>query len=377
MIIAMEICKILKDNGYQSYLVGGFVRDLILGKSSSDIDIATDAPPNGLLNMFSKEHFKAIPTGIAHGTVTVIHEHLNPNKGYEITVFRKDVSCDGRYAKVEFINDLIEDLTRRDFTINAIAYDPFNNKFIDPYNGIADIHNKIIQCVGNPHDRFKEDYLRMLRAFRFAATLGFTLDTATEEAIYLLGGNIKNISIERIKSEIDKCFNKSDEPSVMFYMLYQSHLLNNILPELEKCYGFLQNKYHKHDVFRHTMEAIDAVPKEYPLIRWAALFHDLGKVYTCTYYSTPEASFHNHEYVSEEIARKIMTRLKFSNDDIEYVCNLVKHHMFMASMEMKDSAIRRFVNKLGEEYVDDICILKWADMIGNGLKEPRGGVHWT
>ena len=362
---------ILHSNGYEGYLVGGWVRDRILGRECADIDIATDAPPETVTKIFRGENIRVIPTGVEHGTVTIIHEHLNPGVGYEITTYRHDVSCDGRNATVKFAKTLKEDLSRRDFTMNAIAYDPITDEFIDPYGGIKDIGKGLIRCVGNADERFKEDHLRMLRALRFKANLGFEIETDTFEAIIMNSSLITKISAERIKSEIFKCFDKSDTPSLMFRT---EHLLRDaIFPELKPCIGFAQNKYHKHDVFNHTMIALDAVPKEYPLIRWAILFHDLGKPESCENYGTPHASFHQHEVISERMAKKIMRRLKFSNHEIKYISNLIRCHMFQHSSDMKDSAIRRFVTKLGRENIDAICIMKWADRTGSG--KPTGELN--
>lgn len=368
MKTAIEIIKILKANHYDGYIVGGWVRDKILGRESSDIDIATDATPDEVKAIFKGiEKARVIPTGEEHGTMTVIHEHFS-DEGYEITTFRRDVSTDGRNATVEFAKTIADDLSRRDFTMNAIAYDPIDGVYLDPFGGMKDIEEGIIRAVGDANERFKEDHLRMLRALRFEATLKFNLHVDVVFAIEANAHLINNISKERIKMEVDKCFEKSGKPSTMITNMYHTSLIDYIFPELKVCIGFAQNKYHKHDVFVHTMIALDAVPKEYPLIRWAVLFHDLGKPESCENYGEPHASFHMHEKISRRIARNIMTRLKFSNDDKNYISNLVDCHMFQCSAELTDRAIRRFIVKLGAEYVDDICILKYADRAGNGTK---------
>ncbi len=360
-----EIIKILHSKGFPSYIVGGWVRDTILKVPSGDIDIATKATPEEVFDIFNKLGYKVLPTGIAHGTVTVLYDTFP----YEITTFRKDVSCDGRNATVEYADSIEEDLSRRDFTINALAFDVLNGSYIDPYNGIADIGNKKIRSVGCPVDRFKEDYLRMLRAYRFKATLNFEIEDQTIEALWEASVHPweKIVSIERIKAEFDKCFAKADKPGTMIACLSATVNLDKIMPELSETYGFEQNKHHKYDVFWHTIHALNAIPKEYPLIRWATLFHDLGKV-PSRKFENGDYTFHTHELESVKIADKIMRRMKFSNDDSNYILNLVSHHMFKCSDDMKDSAIRRFVSSLGLEHVDALCILKYGDRVGNGKK---------
>ena len=367
---AINILKILNKNKYQSYLVGGCVRDKLMGVKHDDIDIATPALPNVVMELFKKyPEYKCIPTGIEHGTITVIDNTTNTH--YEITTFRKDVDTDGRHAIVEFTADLETDLSRRDLVINSISYNPITNEYIDPFNGIEDIKHRIIRCVGNPEQRMKEDHLRMLRALRFEATLGehWIIDRDTRNAIAKNAPLIKKISSERIKAEFDKCFEKADNPAIMINQMKETGLLKFILPELNECYGFAQNKYHKHDVYTHTLVALDAVPKEYPLIRWAALFHDLGKPASCENYGEPHASFHMHELISVNIATTIMKRLRFSNDDKAYINNLIRNHMFQHSSCMRDGAIRRLIAKVGVEYIDDLTILKYGDACGNGNRE--------
>lgn len=363
--MATRIATILKNKGFETYFVGGYVRDTIMKRDSADIDIATSARPNDIIEIFDKEGIKTVPTGLEHGTITVVYEGCN----FEITTFRKDVSCDGRNAVVKFADTIKEDLSRRDFTINAIALCPFTHRYIDPYGGVQDIADKRITTVGAPDERFKEDYLRMIRAFRFSSVLGFNIDIEMGKSIIylnLLDAWEEKVSIERIKSEIDKCFEKSDKPSILFNGLLFSGMLKRIMPELDKCFQFKQNKYHKHDVYFHTINTLNAVPKQYPLIRWAALLHDLGKVVARNLNEEGEFTFHNHEFYSVEIANNIMDRMKFSNKDKEYIANLIEHHMFQYNDKMKDSAIRRLVASLGEEYIDDLCIMKYADRVGKG-----------
>lgn len=362
MKTAIKLCSMLKENGFESYIVGGWVRDRIIGRPSADIDIATDATPDQIIKVFKSKLISVIPTGIKHGTITVIHKQLNPGVDYEITTYRKDSNCDGRHATVTYAKTLQEDLSRRDFTMNAIAYDPFTEEYVDPFNGTKDIEDGIIRCVGDANRRFQEDHLRMLRAIRFKTILGFEIEGSTLDGIINNHNLINNISGERIKMEIGKTFEKAEAPSTIFKTVYI--LTHEILPEIKRMVGFVQNKYHKYDVFEHTMKAMDAIPKEYPLIRWAALFHDIGKPESCKDYGTPHASFHGHELISERMARTILNRLKFSNEDKDYVCHLIKNHMFQITPELGDGAVRRLVAKIGVEYLDDICRLKFADRVG-------------
>lgn len=363
---ASKIIKILSDNGFSAYIVGGYVRDHLIGRVSADIDISTAATPNEVITIFSP-NYKVLPTGIEHGTVTIMVEDIP----YEITTFRKDIYSDGRNTTVSFSKTIEEDLSRRDFTINSLAFDPCTGKIIDPFNGRMDLKNKVIRCVGEASNRFTEDYLRMIRAYRFASLLNFSVSPDIEEAISLIVSASdtwdNKLSIERIKMEFDKCFTKSDTPKVFIDGLQRSGMLKKILPELEACVDYAQNKHHKYDVYTHTVVALNAVDKTKPLIRWAALFHDLGKV-PSRRFENGDYTFHGHELDSERLCIEAMKRLKFSVEDSKYIANLVRHHMFKCSTEMRDSAIRRFVSSLGVEYVNDLCCLKYGDRVGNGKK---------
>jgi poly(A) polymerase/tRNA nucleotidyltransferase (CCA-adding enzyme) len=355
---AQKIIEILDKRGYRSYFVGGCVRDMIMGKPIVDIDITTSATPEEVMKIFPEEEIYAVPTGLEHGTVTIVYNGLN----IEVTTFRRDVSTDGRRSTVEFGTSLEEDLLRRDFTINAIAYCPKLKKHIDPYGGMKDIKGRVIRAVGLPFDRFREDYLRMIRAHRFEATLEFAIEKATFEALARAAQENWQgiISVERIREEINKCLKQAERPSVMFEGMRQSGILKMIMPELDSCFGFEQNKYHEYDLYRHTLLTIDAVPKESYLIRWSALLHDLGKVPACENYG-PDSTFYKHEIDSVNISQKIMKRLKFSRNEKSSVLNLVKHHMFQYSIDMKDSSVRRFVASLGVENIEDLCTLVYAD----------------
>jgi putative nucleotidyltransferase with HDIG domain len=355
---AEKIVRTLNGCGYKSYLVGGCVRDMLLGKPMDDIDITTAATPDTVMELFKSKSIHVVPTGYEHGTVTI----LLGGESIEVTTFRKDVSTDGRRSTVEFGTSLEEDLLRRDFTINAIAYCPIEHLYIDLCEGREDLKRKIIRAVGVPVERFREDYLRMIRAHRFAATLGFAIEPKTLEALDLAAGEewYEVLSVERIRDEFNKCFYAADTPSVMLDGMRVSGLLCEVMPELLTCIDFEQNRFHDFDLYEHTLKSVDAVPKEKHLIRWAALFHDLGKVEACEGYG-PKATFYGHEKISAEAALRIMRRLKFSNAAIGDILSLVKCHMLQYSEKMRDASVRKIVATVGEGRVEDLCTLWYAD----------------
>ncbi|MCK5236022.1 MAG: CCA tRNA nucleotidyltransferase [Deltaproteobacteria bacterium] len=368
---ARMIIEVLDKKGFESYFVGGCVRNMMMKRPLSDVDITTAAKPEEVVETFSAEGIHAIPTGIKYGTVTVILDGVN----FDVTTFRKKISMDGRRSSVEFGTSLEEDLLRRDFTMNAIAYSPKDDSFIDPYNGTEDIKAKVIRAVGVPIERFREDYLRMIRAHRFQATLGFDIENKTLDALYCAAREDWQglISPERIREEFNKCIKRAEEPSVMFEGMRKSGLLQEILPELTECFGFEQNRYHEYDLYCHTLRTVDGVFKEYDLIRWSALFHDLGKISACNNYG-PDATFYGHERGSADIALRIMKRLKFSNEAIHKVLSLVKCHMLQYTDDMKDSSVRRLVASVGVENIEDLCTLWSADKRAKGHVQPQEGV---
>lgn len=346
-----HIIRTLKKNGYKAYVVGGSIRDMLLNIPVYDWDITTDAPPKKVVSLFKK----AIPTGIKYGTVTVVLY----DGDFEVTTFRKDESyTDGRRPdKVKFTKDINEDLSRRDFTINAMAMDPEDGKVIDPFNGQEDIKKKLIRAVGDPLQRFSEDGLRVLRACRFAAKLGFEIEERTFEAISKTLKVFKKVSPERIHDELFKMMSAA-KPSAGFEYMRKSGILKLILPELAACIGVSQpENYHAHDVYYHSIYSCDNAPKELPTVRIAALLHDISKP-ACK----KEETFYNHEIVGMETAKKIMKRLKFSNDDIKEISNLIRHHMFNYTPEWSDSAVRRFTRNVGTDSIEDLFILRIADV---------------
>lgn len=352
-LILNELCS----NKYDSYIVGGCVRDSLLGRTPNDWDICTNTTPSEMLEVF--KNYKTIPTGLKHGTITIV---IGENH-YEVTTFRVDGEySDGRRPdKVEFTDDIIKDLSRRDFTINAMAYNAHKG-LIDPFYGLNYLEEGIITCVGNADDRFKEDGLRMLRAIRFACQLGFKVDLDTSEAIYQNRHLLQNISKERIREELNKIL-LSEMPSKGIKLLYGLELLDYVIPELSKCVGFEQhNPNHTQDVFNHILKVVDCTQPKLEL-RLAALFHDIGKPNTFTLDEDGVGHFYEHHKESARICREVMTRLKYSNKEIEYVSELVYHHMIRYE-KINSTIAKRFINKVGEDKIEDMFRLFIADKMG-------------
>ena len=324
-----KVAEIFNRNGYSVYLVGGAVRDMIMGKGVHDYDLATDATPEQVMNIFHK----VIPTGIQHGTVTV---HIFGMQ-LETTTFRTESDySDGRHPdKVEYARTIEEDLSRRDFTMNAIAADLKDGTIKDPFDGMGDIKRKTIRTVGNPLERFGEDGLRPIRAIRFAGQLGFTIEKETLKSISNpdVIRKIKSISIERFHDEFCKIM-KCEKPSVCLRLLEDNGLMDIFIPEFKVCRGCIQGDkrgFHEFDVADHNFYACDGAPKDNLIVRLAAFYHDIGKPESRTTETIGKIEyihFHGHETISEKKCRASMTALKFSNDDIKQVTHLVKNHMF-------------------------------------------------
>jgi poly(A) polymerase/tRNA nucleotidyltransferase (CCA-adding enzyme) len=354
-------------HGKEAFLVGGAVRDLLISGdiSRSDFDFATNARPNEVQRIFRR----TIPTGITHGTVTVLFEGQN----FEVTTYRSDgVYSDGRRPDSVCFSDTIEeDLMRRDFTVNAIACDLANLRFIDPYGGMEDLRRRVIRAVGDPIARFRDDGLRVLRACRFAGKLLFTIDEATEAAIPQALDVFKQVAIERVRDELFKIM-ESDRPSVALEAMRVTGLLAIVLPELLEGYGVAQNEFHIHDIYYHNLYSCDAANKDLPLVRFAALLHDIGKkraLDNAQRRAGPgETVFHNHENIGARMANAILRRLKFSNHDREYIVHLTRHHMFHYTDEWSDGAVRRLIRNVGIDCLPDLFELRRADRIGNGKK---------
>lgn len=364
-VILQKMNNIFEKNGFKAYLVGGAVRDMFMNKEASDWDVATDATPEQVISAFKK----VIPTGIAHGTVTV---HFMGEE-IEVTTFRIEQGySDGRHPdKVSYASDIEEDLSRRDFTMNAIAVSLKDGSIVDPFNGKADIKNKVIRSVGNPLERFNEDGLRPIRAIRFASQLGFEIETNTLQAISneKVLQKTSTISIERFRDELVKLL-KSPKPSVGLKLLEDTNIMKLFLPELLEGRNCIQNDvrgYHVFDVLDHNFYSCDGAPVHKANVRLAALLHDIGKPASKVVRVTDEGEIYNffsHEKYSETIARKLLTKLRFSNNEINNVCHLIENHMFHYEESWSDAAIRRFVVRVKPENIEDLIDLRLADMYG-------------
>lgn len=358
--------RFIKHN-YKIYLVGGVIRDILLRReyNKSEIDLATDARPDDVKRIFGY----IIPTGIKHGTVTVIRDSVS----FEITTFRLDGKySNGRHPdRIEYATTIEEDLKRRDFTINAFAFDLEKNVLLDLFDGLRDLKRRIIRTIGNPDERFREDGLRLMRAIRFATVLGFTIEEITFRSISKNIDMLQKVAMERIRDEFTKIM-QSDKPSKGIELLRRTEILRIIMPELLTGFGIKQNKFHKYDIYYHNLYTTDATPKDNLAVRLAALLHDISKPYTKRIpedRNPDEATFYNHEVIGAIVAKKILKRLKFSNEIVDKVTSLVRHHMFYYTDEWTDSAVRRFIRKVGLELIPELFILREADRVGGGIRK--------
>jgi tRNA nucleotidyltransferase (CCA-adding enzyme) len=352
------ICNKLRAAGKRSWIVGGCVRDSLLGKPVADWDVATDARPDELMRVFPR----AIPTGLQHGTVTLV---LGGHH-YEVTTLRGEAAySDGRRPDaVHFVEEIVSDLERRDFTINAMAVDPETGDLIDPFGGRQDLAKKSIRAVGRAVERFSEDGLRVLRAARFSATLEFELEASTFAAIEPTLGTFRRVSAERVRDEWVKTM-KARRPSRAFEVMRASGILGVTCPELLEGVGMEQNKWHAYDVWRHGMECMDACAGD-PVLRIAALLHDVGKPRSRAFSDkTRDWTFYDHDKIGAEIAEPICARLRFSNDERERIVALVRHHLFHYD-RWSDAAVRRWIRRVGKERIEDLYLLNEADVRGKG-----------
>lgn len=352
-IPVLGILQKLKDSGYKAYIVGGCVRDLLLSRPIHDYDITTNATPDQVIEAFKDvKNTKIIPTGLQHGTVTLMWN----NEGYEITTFRQDGDySDGRHPdKVSFVDDIVQDLARRDFTINAMAWNP-SEGLIDPFNGLEDLEERIIRCVGNPHDRFTEDALRILRAWRFSCQLNFEIDMSTRAAMYELHDTLNNISQERIHDELCKAI--MSDPYVFIYRTMECECLPWIIDEWSELINCKQkNPWHYLNVENHTLLAIRQLPDTADIItRLAVLFHDIGKPRCKTTDENGIDHFYTHPETGAEMTDEIMKRLKFDNNTRTKVVELVRYHD--VRFVPRSSTVKRWLNKLGEEQ-----FRRWIDV---------------
>lgn len=357
-----RICRELTP---QTYLVGGCVRDLLLGRVVHDWDLTTAAKPEAVAGIFAR----TIPTGLAHGTITVIQDDCP----VEVTTFRREGPyLDGRRPSiVTFDADLEADLSRRDFTINAMALahptvKPHGPWFRDPCGGFADLAHGLISAVGDPAARFAEDHLRVLRAYRIAAELGLTLGSETAMAAKEAAATLAGVSAERVRDELSRIL-LSDNVAWCLEELRQAGVVDSILPELAKGAGFEQNEYHPYDVWQHSVLACAGVAPVLHL-RWAALLHDAGKPLTMTVDEEGRRHFYRHEHVGAEIAAQVLERLRYDRETIRRVVHLVRVHMDFHDLppEAGDGAVRRAAARVGREYLGDLLRLRHADRMAAG-----------
>lgn len=358
---ANEIIHTLQSNGYEAFLCGGAVRDSILGRPIHDYDITTSATPDEMMEVFKDK--RIIETGLQHGTITIVID----GKGYECTTYRidGDYSDSRRPDKVTFTKSLEEDLKRRDFTINAMAYND-EVGLVDPFNGMEDIKYHKIQCVGKPEDRFAEDALRILRAIRFASQLSFVLEPNTDYILHKMYQNLENISVERVNSEFCKIAVSSD---FCVQMVLYGDVLSLFIPEIKDMLGFPQNNpYHIYDVWGHTVHAVqayecDCEPDLNPrdlITSLAVFFHDIGKPHCYQDGEDGIRHFKGHGRVSADMTDEIMKRLRFDNDTREKVVELVYYHD--ATFEVGKKYIKRWLNKIGEEQFRRLLNVRRADI---------------
>ena len=347
------VLSALENNGYECFIVGGCVRDFLMGKMPHDYDVTTSATPEQIKECF-KCH-KVIETGIKHGTITVVINGEN----IEITTYRIDGDYkDNRHPEqVEFSKNIEDDVKRRDFTINSIAYNP-RSGFVDLFNGRTDIENGVITCVGNADERFNEDALRILRALRFASVLGFDISYETSDSIHKNKALIGNVSMERIWIEFKKLICGINAHKVF---LEYVDVIGVFIPEILKTVGFEQNNpYHCYNVFEHTVNALKNAPDDV-IIRLAAFFHDIGKPCVYSQDENGVGHFYSHGKVSEEIANAALTRLRCDNFTKEKVCMLVKYHD--RPIELNERAIKKLLTKLSFEDVRSLLVLKRCDIL--------------
>ncbi len=346
-----DCLSLLDSQGYSAFVVGGAVRDHLMGRPINDYDVCTDALPGEVETVFSG--YKVIETGLKHGTVTV----LAGSSSIEITTFRTDGSySDGRHPdSVDFTRDIIKDLSRRDFTVNAIAYSP-KEGYVDPFGGMNDIDAKIIRCVGDPIKRFSEDALRILRALRFSSTLEFEIDKLTSEAIFLLKDNLFHVSKERIRDEMKKliCGDGMSDVMTCFRDVFAL-----IIPDIRKTFDYCQNNpHHDFNLYTHIIKTVNNLPKD-PIVRFAGLLHDIAKPSTEFKDENGISHYYGHAHLGSETAERILKDLRFSNVEIKKIVTLIRHHDGV--IEETETAVTRKISKIGKDLFFDLLDLQRAD----------------
>jgi putative nucleotidyltransferase with HDIG domain len=366
----MSLLDRLHAGGHAAYVVGGSLRDALLGREPNDWDLATDARPDRIVALFPGAVYEN-----RFGTVAVRQDE----DVFEITTFRTehDYADFRRPHRVEFGTDVVADLARRDFTVNAIAWGRAarddgtvapgsdgavaSNGLVDPFAGVADIAARQLRAVGDPDARFREDALRMIRAVRLAASLGFEIEPATLAAIRANAGLVRHLSGERVGAELARLL-AAPTPSVGLRLAFDTGLLAVISPELARQRGIPQNKVPGEDLWDHTLRTVDAVPAERPVVRLAALLHDIGKPATLA-----DGRFHHHDIVGAQQAETLLRALRYPRATTDEVVHLIRHHMFVVDPDATDAAVRRFIRRIGRDWVGPLFELRRADDIGSGM----------
>jgi len=364
-----QVTETLNNAGFEAYLVGGCVRDLILNKEPKDWDITTNATPEQIQEIFEHTFYEN-----TFGTVGVVNDKTEDLKlkTIEVTPYRleSEYSDSRRPDSVKFSDKLEDDLKRRDFTMNAIAYDPIKNELVDLYDGQKDIKNKTIKAVGEPEERFGEDALRILRAVRFKAELGFEIEKETGKAIQKMANKLEKISQERIRDEFVKIV-MSENPMKGIELAHELGILKYIVPELEEGIGSDQKGAHIYTIWEHNLRAVQhSADKNWPLhVRLSALLHDVGKPATKRFDKIKkENTFYGHEVVGARMTEKILKRLKFSNEIVEIVTKLVRNHLFFSDVDkITLSAVRRIIANVGADRVWELMDVRSCDRIGMGV----------
>lgn len=353
---AKRMLSLLNESGFQGYVVGGCVRDAMAGKVPHDYDICTSATPEQMKQVFSKAGYNTYDTGLQHGTISVLGP--TDHDVYEITTYRLDGEyTDGRHPdEVKFVTDIKQDLSRRDFTINAMCYNDING-LVDPFNGAEDLKNKIIRCVGEPNKRFQEDGLRIMRAIRFAATYGFEIEENTKTAIHANKHLLKNVSAERKTVEFVRMITHADAKLLLEY----GDVFAEFIPEIIPMFGLDQKTpWHKFDVWKHTAKAVELTPTD-PTLRVAVFFHDIGKPSAFQIDPTGRGHFKSHPEIGANLSESIMKRMRFDTQSIKNVYTLVKHHDDPIAHNMDPTNIKMLLNSIGEKQLRQLVPIQKAD----------------
>ena len=348
----VRIARRLQDAGFETWTVGGAVRDALAGGHPDDWDLTTAAHPREVQRLFRR----TVPVGVAHGTVGVLGRD---GRLYEVTTFRRDVETDGRHARVRFADTVDEDLRRRDFTINAVAWHPLTHEVRDPHGGMPDLRAGVLRTVGDPAERFREDRLRVLRALRFAGRFGMRIEAGTWRAAREAAPELVHLSAERVREELLKVLRQVEPPSISLRLYADAGALATLYPELQACIGAADGDA---DVWTHLLRTVDGVPRHRTALRLAALLHDTGK---------PLASPPEHAAAGAAQAHRLMRRLKFSNAEIDRAVHLVAQHSDVPPPDVPAPELRRWLRRVGRAYVNDLFRLRVADLRARSPDDPR------